>query len=81
MVLMVLAMMTAMGVAAVMMPVVPAFVAAEAEAAAEFEADDVPARAVPAVVVPAVGIAVGGVFVAALDGARRACADVFDLQP
>ena len=57
-----LAVMAAMGVTAVMMPAVPAFVAAKAKAVAEFVADDVPARAIPAVVVPAVGLALEAVF-------------------
>ena len=62
-------------VATVMVPVVPALTAAEAAAAAEFEADDIPAGTVPAVVIPAVCLSVGDEFVAA----RRDRA--FDLQP
>ena len=62
-------------VAAVVMPAVPAFVAAKAKAAAEFVADDVPARAIPAVVIPAVGLALEAVFfVPAFDRRRAAFA-------
>ena len=54
----VLVMFVAASMAAVMMPTVPPLPSAVAKTAAEFVADDVPARAVPAVFVPTVGIAV-----------------------
>ncbi len=69
-----------MGVAAVMMPAVPAFAATETETAAEFIADDVPAGSVPAVVIPTVGIAAPNEFAVAPRDRGRA-AGAFDLQP
>jgi hypothetical protein len=52
-----------MSVAAVMFPAVPAFTAAEAEAATEFITDNVPAGTIPAVVIPPVSLAIGDIAV------------------
>jgi hypothetical protein len=72
---MVLAMHLSVCVAAVMLPTIPALASAKAKTAAEFVANDVPARAVPAVLIPTVSIAVVFELVIATspgpDGRRR----------
>ncbi len=57
-VMMIAAMVIAMAMAAAMMPTIPALAAAKAEAAPEFETDNVPAGTVPTVFIPAVFVAV-----------------------
>jgi hypothetical protein len=68
-------MIIAVAMAAAMMPAIPALAAAKAEAAPEFEANNIPAGAIPTVVVPAVPVAVPSELLIA-PRRRRALPDI-----